>query len=292
MSNLDDPISEAELALLTPEERSALEPEDLKQEDQGNTESDAEDIEASDDAVSTDAVDEQPIKDEPDVKEANDPAGIASEPIQYDISAPSDAKQQLESIANAKAELLGKLDNMEIELADYHTALNELISKETDIKFSIREAELVQKINQQNSEKAWAETCDSFITSHVEYQDNPVMLNLLNKNVIALASDPANQNLTGLAVLNKAHKAALEEADIQFEKMAKALGKTVATTPKQTEAKKPSVKLPQTLSGLPNAEPVETGGDPFAALDRLSGAELEKALSNMTQAQRDKYLGI
>jgi len=58
---------------------------------------------------------------------------------------------------------------------------------------------------------------------------------------------------------------------------------------RQIRSKRPAA--PPTLAGLPSATLPETGDpDEFSRLDRLSGMDLEEALSRLSEAEADRYL--
>ena len=54
---------------------------------------------------------------------------------------------------------------------------------------------------------------------------------------------------------------------------------------------KPDLKAVKTLANIPAADIEHPGGDAdeFAHLDRLNGLELEKAVSRMSEAERERY---
>ncbi len=281
--------TEDELALLTPEERESINyTDDLGDElpEVGNDDPEEQE--------QTDAVTDTPEQAAPvvELEELTEPEAAHDAPMQYQIDSPADSSARLTQLAEEKTALAAELQGMDIELSEYHVRLDAINQQEQNIRMAVREAELVSNINKQNAEKAWAETCDNFVTSHDEYKDNPVMLDILNRNVIAIAHEAGNANLTGQQVLAKAHAKAIAEASAQFEKMAKALGKNVIQAAPQAKPQINKPKLPQTLSGLPTAEPTETGGDEFAAIDRLSGSAQEDAISRLSDSQRNRYLGL
>jgi hypothetical protein len=48
--------------------------------------------------------------------------------------------------------------------------------------------------------------------------------------------------------------------------------------------------IPKTLANVPSAEANEDGGDEFAWLDKLKGMDYERALSKLSENERERYM--
>ncbi len=216
------------------------------------------------------------------------------QPVQYDVPAvPEDAEQQLADILAQKKALNTQLENYEVDAAKYQSQLDVLNDKALDLRLAIRDADNARALNAQNEQAAWAQTCDAFLTANkATYADSPEMTAILNQAVIQVANDPENAGLNGWQMLEKAHATALQQAQAQFNRMAKLFNPDAVK-----EQADPSVKpkapakrpvMPPTIGGLPSAGNIDTG-DEFSALDKLDGTALEEALGRMSESQQERY---
>ncbi|PHV09853.1 hypothetical protein [Chitinimonas sp. BJB300] len=216
------------------------------------------------------------------------------QPVQYDVPAvPEDAEQQLADILAQKKALTTQLENYEVDAATYQSQLDVLNDKALDLRLAIRDADNARALNAQNEQAAWAQTCDAFLTANkATYADNPDMTALLNQAVIQVANDPENAGLNGWQMLEKAHATTLQEAQAQFNRMARLFNPDAVkaqadpAVKQKAPAKRPV--MPPTIGGLPSAGNIDTG-DEFSALDKLDGTALEEAIGRMSERQLELY---
>lgn len=148
--------------------------------------------------------------------------------------------------------------------------------------------------NEEISSQQWAAEQSAFFKLNGNYaaKTNPVLWGTLNQEVIRLANDKDNEHLSGIQLLYKAKHNVEKAFKAMFPGQAPAKkddGKQDAK-PKADAKPKVEKKGPKTLAGLPAADSQDTSGDKFAALDKLDGMDLERALAKMSEADRQAYL--
>jgi hypothetical protein len=303
---------------LTAEERAILaEPDD---ESQTATQGELEDKAAAEAATSTTET-EKPNADDTEKDKGGEPAGAAAaadpgaaaaaehqpnqpaaaaqaEPGQpasaaqgaplLVAQAPADADAKLADIKTKKDEVLSRFDDGDITAKEMQAELDALGKQEREIERAIDKANIAAELEQQRRKNQWDADCASFLDAHkADYhgEANAERFTHLNETVIALANMPRNANLTGQQLLVRAHmmvKAELGEAVVL----------PAAAKTKQQEIPKPA--LPPNLAGVPSASTNDPGEGKWASLDRIrdsgDGVAYEKALSALSEADRDAYL--
>jgi len=135
----------------------------------------------------------------------------------------------------------------------------------------------------------WAAEQVTFFKARAEYKigegstpKSRALFGALNSMVKEITADPANNGLSGIAVLVKADKLVRESFGLPTPGKAKKAEEVVD--------KKPPAEIPdeKTLADLPASMPNDTGNW-MTALDKLSGEPLEKALAALTPSQRERY---
>jgi hypothetical protein len=142
--------------------------------------------------------------------------------------------------------------------------------------------------------KAWEKEQSFFFLNRPEYMEkdaggkylpkSSAMFGAFKETVSRLNADPMYANTSGMELLLAADKAVKEAFGIT--KIVPA-GKPPAAAPGKPPAARPTLK---TLADVPAAAVEDTSGDPFSALDRLTGESYEKALEKLTEPQREAYL--
>jgi hypothetical protein len=185
-----------------------------------------------------------------------------------------------------------KLDEGELDKAAYRAQRNAI---EASLKTEIRKLEAASQ-NDEIAGQLWQAEQAAFFKANPDYTQakNPAEWDKLNKEVIKVASDPANAKLTGIQTLCLAKHNLSEAVAFAEFKAARALqkaGKTPADD-KSGIPKKPAAKRPdqQTLRDVPAADAADIGQDKFAHLDKLSGVRLEAAIAKMTPEEQEAYL--
>lgn len=206
------------------------------------------------------------------------------------VQAPADAKEQLDKIAADKAALIEKWENGEVTSKEYQTQLDALNEQQFDLKAQLREADLTQKMAQQQVHNQWVADCNAFLAAHAEYADkNGERYKLLNETIMALASMPSNQGLSNEKALAKAHRIVqVELGEVAPTAAAPAPAKTV------TQHKVPKPEVPPNIGTLPAAAMNDTSGGEFASLNALQKSgdveAYEAAVANLSEAQLARYL--
>lgn len=201
--------------------------------------------------------------------------------------APEDAEAKLAAIGTAKSELDKKFDDGDITNAEYRRDLDALNKQERDIELDLREAKLAEKMENQRQKNEWDRECSGFLAAHPEYQGeaNKEVFQKLNETVMVVAR--MNPQLSGPAILEKAHKFVQLEGNVPTAAPAPAPAKAAAAPAKPAVPKQ--VAQPS-LHAVPAAQQAEAGEGRFASLRGLNGFQLEAALQKMSQADRDAFM--
>lgn len=290
----------SDLDHLTDAEREALEDEDLEQTDTGNDDDDDNgeageddaptgDDDSTDDKAATDEGDdtEEPTPTPTDTQSFNVPTGDLSE-IETAISQLQTAREEMEAAYEA--------GDSELTYAEHRAKLREIEGALLDLNAERAEVKAIQKMNAAYQQEWWNREIKSFkreaLKEGVDYDQDKKLEAEWDKAVRYLGSDPDNADKDAAWFLKEAHEIVkarfrigrpeptVPPAQKRLSKVDEALA---ARRAKQGEP-------PKTLSGLPEAGRETEGQGEFSHLDNLSGLDLEKALSRMSQDQQDRYL--
>lgn len=275
--------TEEEMSLLSDEERAAIADD---QPDEGALRAIAEggdedgDDEAAQNAATVDA-DAVIAKEEAE-------AGDESEAVEVETLSEDESEEREAFLPKYRAdpvedyeEKIAALDKGfeegELRLQEYNQQRDALVRSQL-------KAEIAAEQNAQVEEQLWRRQVDDFIDDHPEYKESKFRYSALHISVKDLANDDANSDKTGKWFLREAHR--LVQAEFG--------GKQAVDEPPAKpipKARKPDLSMvPKTLSHLPAAEITQTGDvDEFAHIDRLTGLELEMAVSKMSEAERERY---
>lgn len=226
---------------------------------------------------------------EPAAAPAPAPA-VAPEPAQASflvIAPPADAKEKLEKIAADKTALAEQFDAGEVTAAQYQAKLDELNDAKLDITQAVNNAKLTAQLEENRAKQVWGAQCDAFMATDAgkEYAADKALLDQFDEAVIALAKMPSNRNLSGDALLVKAHKFVQMERGI--------VTPPAAAAPGAKQLPKPRDPLPPTLQNVPSADVTDTSGGQYAHLDRLASSDpiaYERELAKMSDTARDAYM--
>lgn len=276
-------LSEEELAALEGADDEVIEP-------QATDEDDLDDDDGGDgvDDITTDPAADNDADPDP-APAAADPEEVEQQPEFAPAVAPVENYEAvIQEMLSKEDELSQQFDDGEITSREYRAQLRELENQRRAIEDQQRDYERSQELARQK----WAWEVDNFMDAAkdndgVDYRHNKMLNAALDTAVKELAADEANSDKTGKWFLREAHKRVTE-----------LLGKgEKVSTPKPTDAiqkalkdRKPNMeKVPQSLSNVPAAD-LDTGGDEFSKLDKLSGMDLERALAALSPAQAKAYL--
>ena len=302
-------LTEEELALLTEDERRALEelgPEydaeneeepvdpwdDDEGEEEGEEESDGGDAGADDDDGEEDpaegddageddakAGDDKP-EDEPAQEEpAPAPAAKPQQPTPL-LSAdlPEGYEDKLREFDEKLTQLDSEFDDGELTTQEYRQAVKETQASKQELEQQVFKANLAREMEENRAKQEWIDTVNGFLDDHPDYRQSERMYRLLDIEVKTLAQTEEAQRMTGAEILAKAHENIA--ADIPMGK------KEAVEEPKQEPAK-PAKKaerrnVPPTLANVPASDMTAADeGGRFAKLDKLDGLELEAELARL-----------
>jgi hypothetical protein len=222
--------------------------------------------------------------------DAGEQGAATSEPPRAPLlvaEAPADADVKLKEIADKKAELRKQYDDGGITFDEYEAQKDELNDQKTEIELAVREANLAQKLEAQRQQNQWDADCASFLDAHKDHykgEANVERFSDLNEMIKAIAKMPRYAQLTGPQLLEKAHELTLTA---RGEAVAKPAPKADAKPAKPAAVPKPN--LPPNIGKVPAAAQSDTGEGRFAALEKLDGFALEKALAKMSDADREAF---
>lgn len=246
--------------------------------------------------------------------EAADDAAAAA----YDAPAPilvaempENAEARMKEFGEKKTSLLEQHENGDITTKEYQTQLDALNKEERALEREIDKATTAQELHQQQQINHWMGQVKHFTTKiHDEYAKSKARYQALDMFVREVGSDPANANLSGPQILEKAHAKVIADlgeapkAKTTTTTAAAAAAKTGATTDPKAKAKElnaagrplkgSKAEPPKTLRDAPAAAANDTGDSgKWAALDRLQETDPEaheNMVMRMSADERDQYL--
>lgn len=283
---------------LTDEEREAL--EELKQlEDEADDTAPEFDPDATHKGADLDEEeDEEEEEEEPGATGAGEEEGEEKQPEQQPIQqqappqeqraplfvaeAPEGAQERLEAIAQERADARRKYDNGEIDDTEYDNLKDKLADERTEILLSLKEAEIAQKMAQQQEVAEREREITTFLKdAGIKKDDADPQYQALNRAVVVVMKDPDMQGKSVTEILEEAHRYGVFKGTLQAKQ-----GQKEQQTPPRRQ-----IKAPKTLANLPASEITGTESEHFARLDRIKDPDsLEREFQKMSQAQQEAYL--
>jgi|GEM_PF-2710255 len=277
-------FTEAELALMTEEERNAV------------LESGHEDRKAVSDQEEVDDGEKEEGRGEKEAEGREEVGGEAETPAGRQSHG---AFVPFLQMGGGEDEIQAKLDELDkqlyegdIDIIQYTKERDPLIQQRT-------ESRMAAKFNEQSAEQLWKYEQNLFFSSNPEYRDDPVLNGALQR-VFRSLDTQENAGKTGLELLTEAHRQVEASLAARYggsgikspgaEQQKQEAQQQKQSLPKHDKSARDRVVLPRTLSDVPVAEANDTGQSEFEHLDNLSGIEFEKALSRLTPDQQDRYL--
>lgn len=270
---------------LTDAERQAIQDdsdhETTESSDETNTTSDQENAA---DAAATQQGTREEVLDEADPEDR--PAAFVP---QYDLTPPQETQARLQQIDQAIAAAQEKYQSGEWSLDEYLEQRETLKDEARDVRAQVREAQLVERLNQQSRAQLWKLEEERFFESHRGYRDSPIRVAALDAALKGLYAQPELAGKSARWLLRKADQLVTEQFGIGPGPVEKPqdtqdkLAKQVQQR-QQQQGKAP----PRTLGQVPAA--ASSGEDRFADLDRLDGLAHERALAKLTEAELAEYL--
>lgn len=273
--------SENDLSLLTDAERAAMQDDDVT--DAIEKEVVAE-LTADDEPLAASTEEEQPAEEAPAEADSEVVEEVVPEPLppleatfRYPNVALTDTVP--DSYAQALQNIERQFNDGELEIAAY-------MAQRTAIDRQIT-AYQIQEAQQQRDYNQWMDAQDSFLENNRNYTENRVLMGALDSAVRAVQDDARSKGLTPAQILAAADYLVKDSLGMQAQpKPQQPAGKP------ELKIVKPNNSLPNvpTLSNVPAASANETGSDPFASIDRLTGDARESALAKLSPEQYDAYL--
>lgn len=314
--------SEAMLATLTPEERAAIEEDDLSPTEKAALEELAGDDDGDDDDDESGNDDDGKVDDAAAAKDdeakgdakAGESAEAATadddedddEPAQkfaprYKVELPEDFADQVKALDKSELALAKKFKAGEMEAEEFIAEQKALAGKRGALQKLQDKAETFEELNKQSAEQEWQHSIHTFMrkvkkVDGIDYQKDTEKQADFDTFVKALAAKPENANKDYDWFLSTAHKRVkvLHGIADKVETKGKEEGKADAKPDAKAAAKaarKPNLAaIPKTLAHVPGGDGPGDVNDEFVELDKLDGIEYEQALARMTPAQREKYL--
>lgn len=288
-----DPSTEDEydpLAMLTDEERAALEEPDTIEDDQA-TADDAAQQAAEDDAAAAQAAAAEPAAD------AQQEAEAAQEDEAPDFQAQLDEfDQQLAGFKDQRKAVLAEYDDGDLTADELQEKLDELDASADTIK----EQRAIAKHGMESEARAWADSVNGYLAQYPGLKASDDVLTAFDSAVRYITSNPAYASMSYDEQLAAAH------AQVEFDAQRTGLQgvpptKTApAPDPKPTNtpapAKVPGSDLrtpPPTLAHVPASEQSGANDSPFAEMQALieegNSDKIEAAYARMTPEQRDQF---
>jgi hypothetical protein len=303
-------LTDQELAGLSEEERAAVQ-DDVDGELPADTATDTETDETVEDTAETQDADakdeaEEAVKSADETKTAEAAAAdlaaaaatdedeaaaeeeVAASPAHAPIVWPEDYKGSMATLTAERAELTRKFSDGEITLEEKDREQDRIDEARHDLRAAQQKAEIQAESIKSQTASAWRTDQDRFFKDNPDYAKNRMLLSAFDTYVREEGANPANANRDGAWFLQRAHERVQEDLKglgVDTEK------KVTPVVPVKPRPKPNLAAVPRTLGNLPAAQDAEVqSGSEFAAIDKLSGLDLENALARMTPEQEQRYL--
>lgn len=202
----------------------------------------------------------------------------------YQATLPEDHQDQLAAIEAERDSFKTQFENGDITWEEYHDAMSQYIGKRDALMRSALKAEISTEMTQQQMERAWFNTVDTFVgqaQDGIDYQADEAKRQDLDRFVKMLGQDPSNGDMPAQWFLDTAHAAVLAKHGMRptsIEQPASTpaqQAKTGVQGKKQTAEPKPSIR---TLSDIPGGE--IAGASEVEQLGELSGSAITNRFLN------------
>lgn len=263
---------------------------DDKEVDQDNKDSEQQaNAENSESQNATDAKENSEHSTEQPGNADSEVASAAANKSGYQAALPEDFQAQVDDLKNQKIELAKKFKEGEIDIDEFTDLSEALLDKREALNAIKLKAEISQDMGAQSAQQEWENTVRSFVattakTDGIDYGKDAEKQSDLDGFLKVLAGNPAHSDKPQTWFLHEAHKRVMALHDLTPTK--------VTPDPKPKPNRKPPVDgIPTNLAHVAGSDgPGDVGNDEFVDIDKLEGMALEKAISAMSPAQREKYL--
>lgn len=186
-------------------------------------------------------------------------------------------------------DLKQKLDALDAEMEEGEMDVIKYMNQRSQIEKQIT-AFQIQEANEQKEFNKWMDVQDAFLSANRQYVDNKILNGALDSALKEIQADPRAKGLNVQQIFAAADYLVKSTLGGLTEEQKPANNKK-EEVPAEKQSK-PANTLPDipTLTNVPASNANDTGVDPFAAIDRLVGAEKEAALAKLTESQLEAYL--
>ena len=184
-----------------------------------------------------------------------------------------------------EAPRVSPLDGLNAELAtikqkfdDGDISIDEYIDERDRISRAIVKAELKAEIASDEVAKSWERSQSDFLKQNVYLRENDIVYDAFAMQVNKILQTPKSRSMTDDEVL----AAAKQKVDAAFGRAPEPHKKSESPVKKAKAEAADTSRVPQSLRGIPVAEPHDVDGSKFAYLDKLSGVEFEAAIAKLS----------
>jgi len=274
-------MSDREKAILTDEERLALEDDEQEEGDEQPAAEGTPDNPVTEMAPDEDdeevGGEETPAAGKAEAGAApGDAEPAAEEPQRRDQTTFVMPEGEPRDFAAELEELTKKFDDGEITTGEFAKQQAALIAAQT-------RAEIARDFN--NAQ--WERDVRRFMRDHEQYAKSDVLYAALNAALTEVNKEDGAEKLDGDQILEAAHRRVMKEFGIVPPSANQAVRRQAKPAEAEAKARRAA---PKTLADIPAADEASTGADRFAHIDRLTGIEQENAIARMTPSEIEAWL--
>jgi hypothetical protein len=299
---------EADLALLTPEERAILQGDDDDDTDtlqhiaDGGGDDDGDDDGADADTSGAASGEESSTPSDDsgtgadagkpsDSPKPEDPPKQEAKAATYQAQAPADLADQIKALNKEKAELFRKFSDGDLTADEYSEQEQAILDRRDELTRAKTKAEVSAEMAEQAAGQQYSSTLHAFFAEQkragFDYMapDNAEALKMLDARVRALGTLHDDNPEGWKALFNESHSAVAAKFSI------KPAAAPAADPGNKKRDRTPDLSnVPPVVGRAPAAADPGVQGDEFAHLNSLDGIALEKAVARMSQEQQERYL--
>ena len=243
------------------------------------------DDELDDSADLTDDGDDTEGDDADEVAAQAEEAAEPERDAEPEKAAPAEAAPVEEVTRQQDAPSVSPLDGLNAELAtikqkfdDGDISIDEYIDERDRISRSIVKAELKAEIASDEVAKSWERSQNDFLKQNGYLRENDIVYDAFAMQVNKILQTPKSRSMTDEEVLATAK----QKVDAAFGRAPEPHKKSESPVKKAKSEAADTSRVPQSLRGIPVAEPHDVDGSKFAYLDKLSGVEFEAAIAKLS----------
>ena len=255
---------------LSSEELAAIDDELDDSADLTDDGDDADDDDADEVAAQTEESTE-PEKEAEAEPEKAEPAEVA--PVEEVVP-----KQQEVPMASPLDDLNAELATIKQKFDDGDISIDEYIDERDRISRAIVKAELKAEIASDEVAKSWERSQSDFLKQNGYLRENDIVYDAFAMQVNKILQTPKSRSMTDEEVLTTAK----QKVDAAFGRAPEPHKKSESPVKKAKSEAADTSRVPQSLRGIPVAEPHDVDGSKFAYLDKLSGVEFEAAIAKLS----------